>query len=81
MELNDGEYEAVAYIRTSSAANVGADIPRPVAAEIEFRRRQRVICHNGSWPPWSVDPKGSWPRGHDPIAAPVVNRLRDALLA
>ena len=61
----------------------GGYIPRPVAAEIEFRRRQRDSAERelAALVGRSQGQLANALRGHDPIAAPVVNRLRDALLA
>jgi hypothetical protein len=61
----------------------GGYIPRPVAAEIEFRRRQRDLSQRelATLVGRSQGQLANALRGHDPISAAVVNRLRDALLA
>lgn len=61
----------------------GGYIPRAVAAEIEFRRRQRELSQRqlGALVGRSQGQLANALRGHDPISAAVVNRLRDALLA
>jgi hypothetical protein len=58
-------------------------VPRAVAAEIEFRRRQRGLSPRqlATLVGRSQGQLANALRGHDPISAPVVNRLRDALLA
>lgn len=60
----------------------GGFIPRAVAAEIEFRRRQRGLSQRqlAALAGRSQGQLANALRGHDPISAPVVNRLRDALL-
>ncbi|MCX7307243.1 MAG: helix-turn-helix transcriptional regulator [Afipia sp.] len=57
-------------------------IPRSVAAEIEFRRQQRGLSQRqlGVLVGVSQGQLANALRGHDPISAPVVNRLRDELL-
>lgn len=61
----------------------GGYIPRAVAAEIEFRRRQRGLSQRqlGALVGRSQGQLANALRGHDPISSAVVNRLRDALLA
>ncbi len=61
----------------------GGYIPRAVAAEIEFRRRQRGLSQRqlGALVGRSQGQLANALRGHDPISSGVVNRLRDALLA
>jgi hypothetical protein len=61
----------------------GGYIPRPVAAEIEFRRRQRNLSQRelAALVGRSQGQLANALRGHDPISAPIVNRLRDVLLA
>lgn len=60
----------------------GGYIPRAVAAEIEFRRRQRGLSQRqlGALVGRSQGQLANALRGHDPISSAVVNRLRDALL-
>lgn len=61
----------------------GGYIPRAVAAEIEFRRNQRGLSQRqlGVLVGVSQGQLANALRGHDPISAPVVNRLRDILVA
>ena len=61
----------------------GGYIPRPVAAEIEFRRRQRNLSQRelAALVGRSQGQLANALRGHDPISAAAVNRLRDVLLA
>ena len=61
----------------------GGYVPKAVAAEIEFRRRQRGLSQRqlAALAGRSQGQLANALRGHDPISAPVVNRLRDALLA
>lgn len=61
----------------------GGYIPRAVAAEIEFRRRQRGLSQRqlGALVGRSQGQLANALRGHDPISSAVVNRLRDALLS
>jgi hypothetical protein len=60
----------------------GGYIPPAVAAEIEFRRQQRGLSQSklASLVGRSQGQLANALRGHDPISAPVVNRLRDVLL-
>ena len=60
----------------------GGYIPRPVADEIEFRRRQRDLSQRelAALVGRSQGQLANALRGHDPISAAVVNRLRDVLL-
>ena len=60
----------------------GGYIPRAVAAEIEFRRQQRGLSQRqlGLLVGVSQGQFANALRGHDPISASVVNRLRDELL-
>lgn len=61
----------------------GGYIPRAVAAEIEFRRQQHGLSQRqlGSLIGVSQGQLANALRGHDPISAPVVNRLRDVLIS
>jgi hypothetical protein len=61
----------------------GGYIPRAVASEIEFRRQQRGLSQRelAALVGRSQGQLANALRGHDPISARVVNRLRDALLA
>ena len=60
----------------------GGYIPRAVADEIEFRRRQRDLSQRelAALVGRSQGQLANALRGHDPISAAVVNRLRDVLL-
>jgi hypothetical protein len=60
----------------------GGIIPPPVAAEIEFRRRQKGWSQRqlAAVIGRSQGQLANALRGHDPISAAVVNRLRDVLL-
>jgi transcriptional regulator with XRE-family HTH domain len=60
----------------------GGYIPRPVAAEIEFRRQQHGLSQRQLAAMAGVlqGTLANAIRGHDPISARVVNRLRDVLL-
>jgi Helix-turn-helix len=60
----------------------GSYIPRAVADEIEFRREQRGLSQDelASLVGTSQGHLANALRGHDPISARVVNRLRDVLL-
>jgi hypothetical protein len=61
----------------------GGYIPRAVAAEIEFRRRLHCglsQCQLGALVGRSQGQLANALRGHDPISARVVNRLREILL-
>lgn len=61
----------------------GGYVPPAVAAEIEFRRQQRDLSQRqlAALVGRLQGQLANALRGHDPISAPVVNRLRDALLA
>jgi hypothetical protein len=61
----------------------GGIIPPPVAAEIEFRRRQRRLSQRelAALVGRSQGQLANALRGHDPISAAAVNRLRDVLFA
>lgn len=60
----------------------GGPVPPAVAEEIKFRRRQRGLTqgHLGALVGRSRGQLANAFRGHDPISARVVNRLRDVLL-
>jgi hypothetical protein len=60
----------------------GGYIPRAVASEIEFRRQKRGLSQRqlAALVGRSQGQLANALRGHDPISARVVNRLRDALL-
>jgi len=61
----------------------GGFVPMAVALEIEFRRRQRGLSQRmlAAMVGRSQGQLANALRGHDPIAATVVNRLRDILLS
>jgi len=61
----------------------GGLVPRAVAVELEFRRRQRGWSQRqlGEKIGRSQGQYANAIRGHDPISGPVVNRLRELLLA
>jgi len=61
----------------------GGKVPKAVAAEIEFRRKQRGLSQRqlAALVGRSQGQLANALRGHDPISAAVVNRLRDVLLA
>jgi predicted transcriptional regulator len=60
----------------------GGFVPPSVAREIEFRRRQRGLSQRdlGKLIGRSQGQLANALRGHDPVSAFVVNRLRDVLL-
>lgn len=60
----------------------GCLVPPAVAAEIEFRRKQRGLSQRqlGATIGVSQEQLANAIRGHDPISAVVVNRLREVLL-
>jgi hypothetical protein len=59
----------------------GGYVPPAVSAEIEFRRQQRGLTQHqlAALAGLSQSQLSNALRGHDPISAAVVNRLRDAL--
>jgi hypothetical protein len=61
----------------------GGYVPPAVAEEIEFQRGQRDLTQRqlAALAGRSQSQLSNALRGHDPISAAVVNRLRDALLA
>jgi transcriptional regulator with XRE-family HTH domain len=60
----------------------GGFVPPSVAREIEFRRRQRGLSQRelGKLIGRSQGQLANALRGHDPVSAFVVNRLREVLL-
>ena len=58
------------------------DVPRAVAEEIKFRQRQRGLTQRqlSELVGLSQGQLANALRGHDPISARAVNRLRDVLL-